>query len=96
MTAHMREADSVDVAKASDQLDALLDERVAGREEATAAEMAWKASVRRYNAKLGRENRAAWYAFYSRLVASLKASAERYERRAEALCEENERKDKSS
>ena len=78
----------MDLEQASASIDALIDKRAAARTGANLEEESWKASVRRHNAKLGRENRAAWYAFYSRLVASLKASAERYERRAEALCEE--------
>ena len=44
----------MDVAKAGDQLDALIDKRAAARTAATFEEESWKASVRRYNAKLGR------------------------------------------
>ena len=84
----------MDVARASDQIDALIDKRAAARTGATFEEMLWKESVRKHHAKIRRQHRAEWHAFYSRLAASLRASAERYERRAEALCEENERKDK--
>ena len=42
----------MDLARASDQIDQLIEKRAAGREEATAAEMAWKASVRRHHEKL--------------------------------------------
>ncbi len=78
----------MDVARASDQIDALIDKRAAGREEATAAEMAWKESVRRHNAKLRRQHRAEWFAYFSTLASSLRASADHYERRAQALLED--------
>ena len=54
---------SVDVARASDQIDALIDKRAAGREETTVAEEAWKSSVRRHNAKLRRQHRAEWFVY---------------------------------
>ncbi len=78
----------MDVARASDQIDALIDKRAAARTGATFEEMLWKESVRKHHAKIRRQHRAEWHAFYSRLAASLRASAERYERQAEALCEE--------
>ncbi len=82
----------MDVARASDQIDALIDKRAAGREKATAEEMAWKASVRRHHEKLRRRNRAEWFSFYSGLAGSLRASAEHYERRAEELLEDHQPK----
>jgi hypothetical protein len=42
----------VDLERASASIDDLIDKGAAGREEGAAAEMAWKASVRRHNAKL--------------------------------------------
>ena len=47
-------------------------------------------SVRKHNARVRRENRALWFAYYSNLAASLKTSAEEYEARAAALLEEPE------
>jgi hypothetical protein len=78
----------VDVARASDQIDALIDKRAAGREEATAAEMAWKASVRKHNTKLRRQHRAEWYCYFAALADSLRRSADHYERRALELLED--------
>ena len=77
----------MDVARASDQIDQLIEKRAAGREEATAAEMLWKASVRRHNAKLRRRHRADWYCYFAALADSLRASADHYERRALELLE---------
>ncbi len=77
----------MDVARASDQIDALLDKRAAGREEATVAEEAWKSSVRRHNAKLRRQRRGEWYCYFAALADSLRASADHYERRALELLE---------
>ena len=79
----------MDLAKASDQIDALIEKRT-GRGEANDAEMMWKASVRRHNARIRRENRALWFTYYSNLAASLKTSVDWYEARAEALLEEPE------
>ena len=82
----------MDVARASDQIDQLIEKRAAGREEATAAEMLWKASVRRHHEKLRRQHRAAWFAHFSALADSLRRSADHYERRALELLEDgNER-----
>ncbi len=77
----------MDLEQASASIDALIDKRAAARTGAAFEEMLWKESVRKHNAKIRRQHRAEWHAFYSRLAASLRASAERYERRAEALCE---------
>jgi hypothetical protein len=85
-----KEADDVDVARASDKIDALIDKRAAGRGEATAEEMAWKTSVRRHNAKLRRQRQGEWYCYFSALADSLRASAEEFERRAERLLEAEE------
>jgi hypothetical protein len=81
----------VDVEQASASIDALIDKRAAGREEATAAEIAWKASVRRHNAKLRRERRAEWFVYFSTLADSLRASADGFEAKAQALLEDDER-----
>jgi hypothetical protein len=75
----------VDVARASDQIDALIDKRAVARAGANFEEMAWKASVRRHHQKLQRARRAEWFEFYYRLASSLRRSAEEFDRRAEQL-----------
>ena len=85
----------MDLEQASASIDALIDKRAAARTGATFEEMLWKESVRKHHAKIRRQHRAEWYCYFSHLAASLRASADRYERRAEALLEENERKGKS-
>ena len=81
----------MDVAKASDQIDALIDKRAAARAGANLEEESWKASVRRHNAKLRRQHRAEWFAYYSNLSYSLRRSADEFAARAEALLEETDR-----
>jgi hypothetical protein len=56
-----------------------------GRERANALEAAWRASEMRHQEKKRRANAALWYTHYSALAASLRRSADGYERRAEAL-----------
>jgi hypothetical protein len=80
----------LDVARASDQIDALIQKRARQRSEANREEATWKASVRRHNAKLQRERRAAWIEFYSRLASSLRSSADEFDARAERLLEAEE------
>ena len=76
----------MDVDQASASIDALIDRRA--RAEANFEEMAWKASVRKHNAKLGRERRAEGFRYWSALASSLRLSAAEYDRKAEALLEE--------
>jgi len=45
-------------------------------------------SVRRHHERERRRIRAAWYAFFRRMAVALRARAEEYENRAEALCED--------
>jgi hypothetical protein len=47
----------------------------------------WKESVRRYNARRREENRLAWCDYFSHLAGSLRARAEEYDHRAQALME---------
>ena len=75
----------MDVARASDQIDALVERRSRQRSEANFEEAAWKASVRKHNAKLRRERRAEWLCYFSALADSLRASADEFDRRAEKL-----------
>jgi hypothetical protein len=70
----------------------LIDKRAAGRDASDAFEMAWKASVRKHNARLRLQRMAEWHEFYSRLAYSHARLAERFEARAEALLQDgNER-----
>jgi hypothetical protein len=80
----------VDLARAKTDLNNLIDKRARGRVEANAAEMAWKESVRRHNAKLWRERRAEWFCYWSALADSLRKSADDFERRATELLEDSE------
>jgi hypothetical protein len=48
----------------------------------------WKESVRRYNARRREENRLAWQSYFCRLAGSLRARAEEYDHRAQALMQD--------
>ncbi len=48
----------------------------------------WEASVHRDKEIRRRENRAAWFAFFSRMAQAHAGIAKDYERRAEELCSE--------
>jgi hypothetical protein len=52
----------------------------------------WKESVRRYNARQREDNRLAWQNYFSRLAGSLRARAEEYDHRAQALMETDQPK----
>ena len=77
----------MDVEQASASIDALIDKRAAERGTANLEEMAWKASVRRHNAKLRRQRQGEWYCYFAALADSLRRSADHYERRALELLE---------
>ena len=85
-----REEEAIDVEQASASIGALIENRSRQRPEANDAEMLWKESVRKHNAKLRRERMAEWFEFYSRLAYSLRASADEFDARAEALLEETD------
>lgn len=72
------------------ELDRFIDRRASEAKSGTqrTEEMAWKASVRRYNAARHKEIRAEWFAFFSRQAEAHRKLSEDYERRAEALCED--------
>ncbi len=53
-----------------------------------AAEMLWKASVRRHHEAIRRRNRALWFAYYCNQADAHEALAASYRDRAEKLCEE--------
>jgi hypothetical protein len=48
----------------------------------------WKASVAAYDARRREENRLAWCEYFERLAGSLRARAEEYDHRAQALLED--------
>jgi hypothetical protein len=48
----------------------------------------WKASVAAYNARRREENRLAWCGYFSHLAGALRARAEEYDHRAQALLED--------
>ena len=78
------------LARASDEIDRLIEKRGRQHEEANFEEMAWKESTRKHNAKLRRQHRAEWFSFYSRLAASHALISRDFERRAEALLDDTE------
>ena len=81
----------VDVERAEAQLNALVERRAEAAGRANAEEELWKASVRKHNARLRRQHRAEWFAYFSTLASSLRASADEFDRRAEQLLEEADR-----
>ena len=83
----------MDVEQASASIDALIERRSREKANANLEADTWRASERRHNERERRVLRAEWFAFYSRLAASLRTSAERYERRAEELLEDDGRKE---
>ena len=78
----------MDVEQASASIDALIERRASERSNGNALEEMYAESVRRHRERLRRENAAAWYVHFCGLADSLRASAEHYERRAEALMQE--------
>ena len=78
----------MDLARAEADLNHLIERRALQHEEANLEEMAWKASVRRHNARLRQEHRAEWFCYWSSLAHSLRKSAEYYEAKAQALLED--------
>lgn len=76
------------VERAERQIDAFIESRAKGREEANALETLWAASERRELAKQREENRTAWFVYFSHLAHSCHRQAERYEAKAEALLDD--------
>jgi hypothetical protein len=75
----------MDLARASDQLDRLIERRVGERSAANELAEMYAESARRHRERKRRENGAAWYSHFSALADSLRQSAAEYERRAEQL-----------
>jgi hypothetical protein len=69
---------------AEKQLDILIERRSRkGEVDPDGREEAWKASVRRYNARQREQNRAAWCDYFSRLAGSLRERAAEYDQRTD-------------
>ena len=72
-------------------LNRLIERRSRQRDADEESEL-WKESVRRYNARRREENRLAWCDYFSHLAGSLRARAEEYDHRAQALMETDQPK----
>ena len=72
-------------------LNRLIERRSRQRDAEEESEL-WKESVRRYNARRREENRLAWCDYFSHLAGSLRARAEEYDHRAQALMETDQPK----
>jgi hypothetical protein len=73
------------------ELDQLIVRRSRQKDPEEASE-AWQESVRRYNARRREKNCLAWCDYFSHLAGSLRARAEEYDHRAQALMETDQPK----
>ena len=73
------------------ELDIMIERRSRQKDPDEESEL-WKESVRRYNARQREDNRLAWQNYFSRLAGSLRARAEEYDHRAQALMETDQPK----
>jgi hypothetical protein len=73
------------------ELDILIERRSCQKDPDEESEL-WQDSVRRYNARRREENRVAWQSYFCRLAGSLRARAEEYDHRAQALMETDQPK----
>jgi hypothetical protein len=73
------------------ELDQMIERRSRQKDLEEASE-AWQESVRRYNVRRREENRLLWCDYFSRLAGSLRARAEEYDHRAQALMETDQPK----
>ena len=73
------------------ELDTMIERRSRQKDPDDESEL-WKESVRRYNARQREDNRLAWQNYFSRLAGSLRARAEEYDHRAQALMEKDQPK----
>ena len=73
------------------ELDTMIERRSRQKDPDDESEL-WKESVRRYNARQREDNRLAWQNYFSRLAGSLRARAEEYDHRAQALMETDQPK----
>jgi hypothetical protein len=75
------------------ELDRLLEKRSSKEMDPDEREELWKESVRHYNARRREENRLAGCDYFERLAVVLRARADEYARRAEALEEDQPKGD---
>jgi hypothetical protein len=73
------------------ELNAMIERRSRQKDPEEASE-AWQESVRRYNVRRREENRLLWCDYFSHLAGSLRARAEEYDHRAQALMETDQPK----
>jgi hypothetical protein len=73
------------------ELDAMIERRSRQKDPDEEHDL-WQESVRRYNAKKREENRLAWCDYFTHLAGSLRARAEEYDHRAQALMETHQPK----
>ena len=73
------------------ELDAMIVRRSRQKDPDEESEL-WKESVCLYNARRREENRLAWCDYFSHLAGSLRARAEEYDHRAQALMETDQPK----
>ncbi len=77
--------------RAEKELDAMIERRSCnGEVDPDEEHDLWRESVRRYNARRREENRREWCGYFSHLASALRARAEEYDQRAEALMEATE------
>jgi hypothetical protein len=89
--AHRTERRLVDIAHSEAveaELNRLVETRSSQELDPDEHEELWKESVRRYNARRREENRLAWCGYFSHLAGALRARAEEYYHRAQALLED--------
>ena len=72
---------------ATDQLDRLIERQSDSNPDPDTLKPYYAVSVRVYHARRRQRNRALWCAYFANLADSLRARAEEYDRRAEALLE---------
>ena len=77
--------------KIEKEIDAMIERRSRQKDPEEASET-WQESVRRYNARRREKNRLAWCDYFSHLAGSLRARAEEYDHRAQALMETDQPK----
>jgi hypothetical protein len=88
--AHRTERRLVDIARSEAveaDLDRLIVQRSRQKDPDEASEL-WQESVRRYNARRREENRLAWCGYFTHLAGALRARAQEYDHRAQALLED--------
>lgn len=78
----------MDVARASDSIDALIERRVREKSSANGLQEMYEESARRHREKLREQHRWEWVRFFDHMAASHAKMSEDYEARAARLLEE--------